>query len=117
MEWNVRTLNKLGKFENLIAEATALDVDILGISETRMIGDGKWNEGEYVFINSGKDKTHEYGVGMAIKKDLVKYNMGYWPINERIIALTIRAKPFNIFILQCYAPTTDHPDEEAEINK
>ena len=64
-----------------------------------------------------KTKTHEYGVGMAIKKDLVKYNMGYWPINERIIALTIRAKPFNIFILQCYAPTTDHPDEEAEINK
>ena len=41
--WNVRTLNKLGKFENLIAEATALDVDVFGISETRMIGDGKKN--------------------------------------------------------------------------
>ena len=29
--WNVRTLNKLGKFENLIEEATALDVDALSI--------------------------------------------------------------------------------------
>ena len=80
-----------------------------------MTGDGKRIEGGYVFMNSGKDKTHVYGVCIAIKRDFVKYNMGYLSINERIIALKIRAKLFDIFIIQCYAPTTDHPDEEVEI--
>ena len=36
--WNVRTLYKVGQFENLKAEITALNLDILGIAETR------WND-------------------------------------------------------------------------
>ena len=45
--WNVRTLNQLGKLENLRQEADALDAHILGISEVRYIGEGKEPLGNY----------------------------------------------------------------------
>ena len=38
--WNVRTLNQFGKIENLKQEAEHLDIDILGISETRYKEEG-----------------------------------------------------------------------------
>ena len=38
--WNVRTLYKQGNLDNLVKEASELDTDILGISETRWIDDG-----------------------------------------------------------------------------
>ncbi|GFR89494.1 craniofacial development protein 2-like [Elysia marginata] len=38
--------------------------------------------------------------------------MGYWPVNERIILCKFEAKPFNIVIMQVYAPTSDYPDEK-----
>ena len=34
--WNVRTLNQLGKLENLRQEVESLDLDVLGLSETRL---------------------------------------------------------------------------------
>ena len=33
---------------------------------------------------------------------------------ERLVMCKIEAKPFNITIIQCYAPTTDHPEKEVE---
>ena len=41
--------------------------------------------------------------------------MCFTPINERITIIRLHATPFNISIIQVYAPTTDHTDEEIEI--
>ena len=38
--WNVRTLHRAGKLDNCIQEMTRLDIDILGIAETRWIDSG-----------------------------------------------------------------------------
>ena len=40
--------------------------------------------------------------------------MGYWPISNRVIMVKLQGKPFNINILQTYAPTQDHNDEDIE---
>ena len=63
--WNVRTLYKEGQFENLKAEMTALNLDILDIAETRWNDDGRISSEHYEFIYSGNDK-HQYGVGIMI---------------------------------------------------
>ena len=41
--------------------------------------------------------------------------MCFNPINERLATIRLQATPFNISIIQVYAPTTDHTDEETEL--
>ncbi len=36
------------------------------------------------------------------------------PISSRLISLRLRSSPFNITIIQAYAPTSDYNDEEIE---
>ena len=40
--------------------------------------------------------------------------MGYWPISNGIIMDKLLRKPFNINILQTYATTQDHNDDDIE---
>ena len=40
--------------------------------------------------------------------------VGFCPVSDRIIMAKLKGKPFNINIIQVYAPTTDHDDEEVE---
>lgn len=39
---------------------------------------------------------------------------GYWAVSDRIIVAKVRAHPCNLCIIQIYAPTTDHSDEEID---
>ena len=67
--WNVRTLHKPGKLDNLIQEAKHLDTDIIGVAETRWTGDGYLKKDDYIFIHSGGEE-HCRGVGFLIKQSL-----------------------------------------------
>ena len=40
--------------------------------------------------------------------------MNFNPINERVATIRRHATPFNMTIIQVYAPTTDHSDEDIE---
>ena len=111
--WNVRTLAQKGKFDNLLLEMDSMKADILGLAETRWPGDGKLSKENHTIIYSGGEK-HERGVAVVMKNRIAKSLMGYWPISDRIILCKFQAKPFNIVVLQLYAPTTDHSDEEID---
>ena len=63
---------------------------------------------------SGKEDRHENGVGFLVHKDTVNTVMGCQPISSRLITVRLRATPFNITIVQAYAPTTDYDDEKIE---
>ena len=112
--WNVRTLHKPGKLDNLIQEAKHLDSDIIGVAETRWTGDGYLKKDDYIFIHSGGEE-HCRGVGFLIKQSLENSILGYWPLNDRVMLLKINAKHFDIAIIQVYAPTSEHSDEEIEV--
>ncbi|GFS23268.1 craniofacial development protein 2-like [Elysia marginata] len=111
--WNVRTLYQAGKLDNLIQEADALRVDIMGVAETRWKDEGLIRVDNYTMMYSG-GTAYEHGVGILIKNEIAKSLMGYWPVNERIILCKFEAKPFKIVIMQVYAPTSDYLDEEIE---
>ena len=56
-----------------------------------------------------------------MKKTVAASIMGYWPVSDRIIMVKLKGNPFNINInpfniniIQVYAPTTEHDDEEIE---
>ena len=70
-------------------------------------------EGHKVFF-SGKEDKHEHGVGFLVHNDIVNTVMGCRPVSSRLIIIHLRAVPFNITIVQAYAPTSDHYDDEIE---
>ena len=45
-------------------------------------------------------------------KDLVYAVLGYRPVSSRLISIRLRAAPFNITIIQAYAPKSCHDDRE-----
>ena len=111
--WNVRTLHKAGKIDNVKKEMETMKVDNLGLSEVRWTGNGKINEDNKIIVYSGGAK-HERGVGVMMTKQVAEAMMGLWPVSDRIIMVKIKAASFNINVIQVYAPTSSHSDEEVE---
>ena len=107
--WNVRTLYQPGKFENLIQEMQNMNMDIQGLAETHWTEEGKIIQENRTMIYSGGEK-HRNGVGIVIRKSAAKSMMGFWAISDRVIMMKLEAKPFNINVMQAYAPTQDHEE-------
>ena len=113
--WNTRTLRAAGKLQELTHEMDRYRWNILGLCEMRWknFGETTTEEGHKVFL-SGKEDKHEHGVGFLVHKDIVNTVMGCRPVSSRLITIRLRVVPFSITILQAYAPTSDHDDNEIE---
>ena len=63
---------------------------------------------------SGLESRHEQGVAFIVRKEIIRCILSCTPVSSRIITIRVSAKPKNITIIQVYAPTTDHEDQEVE---
>ena len=79
----------------------------------KKFGETTTEEGHKVFF-SGKADKHEHGVGFLVHKDIVNTVMGCRQVSNRLITICLRAVPFNVTVLQAYAPTSDYDDNEIE---
>ena len=102
-----------GKLENVKLEMKRLNVNILGLGETRWKSVGISASDNCNFIHSGGQK-HEKGVGMLLDEDVSKCLLGYWTISDRVMLVKIKGRPFNMAIIQVYAPTLESDDEEID---
>ena len=110
--WNVRTLRICGKINELTNELDRYQWNIIGLSEIRLTGSGEiLTEAGHKLYYSGQSKHFE-GVGFIIKKHFTKSVMNYSVVSSRIMSIHIKANPMNISIIQIYAPTTTHEDQE-----
>ena len=109
--WNVRTLRPAGKLEELTHEMGRYQWHILGLCEMRWknFGERTTDDGHVIYF-SGLENKHEHGVGFMVHKDIVSAVMGCRPVSNRMITIRVRASPFNITIIQVYAPTSDHDE-------
>jgi len=58
--WNVRTVQRIGTFENIKVEMKKTLINIMGLGEVRWIGEGNFNSGGYrVIYSGGKKKENE----------------------------------------------------------
>ena len=113
--WNVRTLKDEGKIHELVYEMERYQWNLLGLCEMRWkgIGETTTEEGHKVYY-SGKQNSHAEGVGFLIHKDIANTVMECRPISSRLITIRLKATPFNVTILQAYAPTTSYDDDYIE---
>ena len=112
--WNVKTLIQAGKLENLKKEMERMEINILGIAEMRWPGSACAKSGLYTVIYSGKESSAESGVGIIISERLSRTLLGYIAISDRVVAAKFNASPFDLFIIQVYAPTALADDADIE---
>ncbi|XP_069980154.1 craniofacial development protein 2-like [Penaeus vannamei] len=108
--WNVRTLFKKGLLDNVLREMGRLDIGVLGLYEVRWKEAGTFRKNDSTVIYSGGNK-HQRGVGMILYKQTSKSLLWHWALSDRVILVKIKGNPFNISIIQAYAPTSDADDE------
>ena len=109
--WNV--IYQAGKLDNAIQEMKKMNIDILGIAETRWTESGKIRKDSHTILYSGREE-HRNGVGILMNNNIARSIMGYWPLSNRVILVKLQGKPFNINILQTYVPNQDYNDEDIE---
>ena len=106
--WNTKTLSAEGKLQDRTREMDRYRWNILGLCEMRWKNFGETTEEGHKVFFSGKEDKHEHGVGFLVHKDIVNTLVGCSPVSSRLITIRLMAVPFNITIVQVYAPTSDY---------
>ena len=65
--WNVRSVNQ-GKLEVIKQEMARVNVDILGISEQKWTGMGKFNSDDHCIYYCGQESLRRNGVAIIVNK-------------------------------------------------
>ena len=82
--WNVRTMYQTGKLTEVTTEMRRYKLHILGVSECRWTGSGKFkaNTGETVLYSGREDGHHHQAVALILKKGLERYLLEWKPVNS-----------------------------------
>ena len=89
------------------------DLKLLGICETNWNGKGSFTTStHHSVLFSGNEEGYSHRVAVILSKDTKKTLIGYSPVNDRILKVRLHAKPHNVSIIQCYAPTSTASNEE-----
>ena len=91
-----------------------VNVDILGISELKWTGMGEFNSDNYCIYYCGQEFLRRNGVAIIVNKRVRKAVLGCNLKNDRMISLRFEGKPFNIIVIQIYAPTSNAEEAEVE---
>ena len=111
--WNVRSINQ-GKMEVIKWEMARVNVDSLGISELKWTGTGEFNLDDHNIFYCGQESLIRNGVAIMVNKRVRNAVLGWYLKNNKMISVHFHGKPFNITVIQVYAPTNNAEEAEAE---
>ena len=104
-----------GKLEVVKQEIARVNIDILGVSELKWTGMGEFNSDDHYICYCGQVSLRRSGVALIINKRVQNAVLGCSLKNDRMISVHFQGKPFNITVIQAYAPTSN--TEEAEVEQ
>ena len=110
--WNIKSMNQ-GKLNMVKQETTRVNINSVGISELKLMGMDGFNSDDHYIYYWGQYSLRRNGVTFIANKRVQNAVLGCNFKNERMISVHFQGKPFNITVIQVYAPTTD--GEEAEV--
>ena len=82
-----------------------VNIDILGISELKWTRMGEFNSDDHCVYYCGQESLRINGVAIIVKKRVQHVALGCNLKNDRMISVHFQGKPFNITVIQVYAPT------------
>ena len=96
----------------VMQEIERVNTDILRISELKWMGMGKFNSDDHYIYCCGQESLRRNGIAFTKESEMVV--LGCKLKNDKTISVCFQGKPFNIPVIQVYAPTTNA--EEAKLN-
>ena len=112
--WNVRFMNQ-GKLQVVKQEMARVNINNLGISELKWTGMGEFHSDDHYIYYCGQKSLRRNGVALIVNKRVRNAVLGCSLKNDRMISLCFQGKPFNITVIQVYAPISNV--EEAEVER
>ena len=103
-----------GKVEVVKQEMARVNVDILGISELKWTRMGAFNSDDH-YIYYGQESLRRNGVAIMVNKRVRSAVLGCNLKNDRMISVHFQGKPFNITVIQVYAPTSNAKEAKVEL--
>ena len=91
-----------------------MNVDILGISGLKWTGMDEFNSDDHHIYYCGQESLRRNGVAIMVNKRVQNAVLGCNHKNDRMISIHFQGKPFNITIIQAYAPTSISEQAEVE---
>ena len=91
-----------------------VNVNILGIRELKWTGMGEFNSDDHYIYYCGQESLRRNGVAMMVNKRVRNAVLGCNLKNDRMISVHFQGKPFNIMVIQAYAPTSNTEAAEVE---
>ena len=93
-----------GKLEVVKQDMTRVNVNILGISELKWTGMDEFNSDDHYIYYYGQESLRRNGVAIMVNKRVRNAVLGCNLKNDRMISIHFQGKPFNITVIQVYAP-------------
>ena len=103
-----------GKLEVVKQEMARVNVNILGISELKWTRMGAFNLDDHYIYYCRQESLRRNGVAIMVNQRVQNAVLGYNLKNDRTISVRFQGKPFNITVIQVYAPTSNAEEAEAE---
>ena len=103
-----------GKLEVVKQEMARMNTDILGISELKWTEMGKFNSDDHYIYYCGQEPLIRNGVALIVNKRVQNAVLGCNLKNDRMNSVRFQGKPFNITVIQVYAPTTNAKRAEVD---
>ena len=94
---------------------TRVNIDLLGISELRWTGMGEFKSDDHYIYCCVQESLRTNGVAIMVNRRVRNAVLRCNLKNDREISVHFHHKPFNIMVIQAYAPTSNA--EEAEVER
>ena len=103
------------KLEVVKQEMARVNINILGISELKWTGMGEFNSDDHYIYYCWQESLRRNGVAIMVNKRVRNAVLRCNLKNDRMISVRLQGKPFNITVIQVYAPPSNA--EEAEVER
>ena len=89
-----------------------MNVDILGLGKLRWPGMGEFNSDDHYVYYCGQESLRRNGVAIMVNKSVHNAVFGCNLKNDRMMSVRFQGKPFNVMVIQVYAPTSNAEDQK-----
>ena len=79
------------------------------------MGMGEFNSDDHYIYYRGQESLRRNGVAIMVNKRVRNVVLGSNLKNDRMISVRLQSKPFNITVIQAYAPTSNTEEAEVEL--
>ena len=89
------------------------NINVLGIGKLKWTGMGEFNSDDHYIYYCGEESLRRNGVSLIVNR-VRNAVLGCNLKNNRIVSVRFQGKPFNVMVIQAYAPASNAKEAEVE---